>query len=224
MIRTRAGQKLVYVDYSQFEPNIMSSISKDSQLLALCSAGDLYERMAVELCGDAKYRKIVKLMFLAYSYGKQVSTLSDFLVGILGTREKSEAMINERFIPLFAGIEKWKLTVENELAMTGRIGTLSGNYRYRENSGELEAKERRWAISQVVQGTGSLILKKLINRLTVELPEVAVLLPMHDALLAEVPEKCAAEVTAVLLECCRKTFKDICPLVSPAVSEKDFFS
>jgi DNA polymerase-1 len=222
MILARAGQKLVYVDYSQFEPNIMSSISKDPQLLTLCSAGDLYERMAVELCGDAKYRKIVKLMFLAYSYGKQVNTLSDFLVGILGTREKSEAMINERFVPLFAGIEKWKLTVENELATTGRIGTLSGNYRYREKSRELEPKERRWAISQVVQGTGSLILKNLINMLTVKLPEVAILLPMHDALLVEVLEERATEVTAALLECCRKAFSEVCPLVTPFVCEKPF--
>ena len=224
MIRARAGQKLVYVDYSQFEPNIMASISKDSQLLALCNAGDLYERIAIELCGDAKYRKTVKLMFLAYSYGKQVTTLSDFLVGILGTREKSEAIINERFVPLFAGIEKWKLGVENELAKAGRIGTLFGNHRNRSNKGDLDAKERRWAISQVVQGTGSLILKKLINILSVELQEVAVLLPMHDALLVEVPEKCAVEVTAELLECCRKSFSEFCPLVAPAVSEKDFFT
>jgi DNA polymerase I-like protein with 3'-5' exonuclease and polymerase domains len=222
IIRARDGQKLVYVDYSQFEPNIMSSISKDSQLLALCSAGDLYERMAVELCGDAKYRKTVKLMFLAYSYGKQVTTLSDFLVGILGTREKSEAMINERFVPLFAGIEKWKLSVEDELAKNGRIGTLSGNFRYREKNGELKPKERRWAISQVVQGTGSLILKKLINLLTANLTEVAILLPMHDALLVEVPENRATEVTAALLDCCRKAFSDVCPLVAPFVCEKPF--
>ena len=69
----------------------------------------------------------------------------------------------------------------------------------------------------------SLILKKLINKLTIELPEVAVLLPMHDALLVEVPEKSAAEITAALLDGCRKTFSEVCPLVVPSVSEKAFF-
>ena len=222
IIRARDGQKLVYVDYSQFEPNIMSSISKDPELLALCNKGDLYERMAVELCGDPKYRKTVKLMFLAYSYGKQIATLSDFLISILGTRERSEAMINEHFVPLFAGIEKWKLGVGEELAKAGRIGTLDGNYRYRVGKGDLEPKERRWSISQVVQGTGSLILKNLINTLAVTLPDVAVLLPMHDALLVEVPENRAAEVTTALLECCRKVFSGVCPLVTPFVCEKPF--
>jgi DNA polymerase I-like protein with 3'-5' exonuclease and polymerase domains len=222
IVEARAGQKLVYVDYSQFEPNIMASISKDPQLLTLCSKGDLYERLAVELCGDAKHRKTVKLMFLAYSYGKQLATLSDFLVGIHNTREKAEALITQRFVPLFAGIEKWKMSVEGELLKAGRIGTLLGNYRYRTNKDDLSAKERRWAISQVVQGTGSLILKNLINMLTNELPEVSVLLPMYDALLVEVPEGDATSVTTELLDCCRKAFSEVCPLVTPSVCEKGF--
>jgi DNA polymerase-1 len=222
IIQARAGQTMVYVDYSQFEPNIMASISKDSQLLALCSTGDLYERMALELFGDAKHRKAAKLMFLAYSYGKEVATLSDFLVGIHSTREKSQTIINECFVPRFLGIEKWKSSVESELLRAGRIGTLLGNHRYRTNKGDLDAKERRWAVSQVVQGTGSLILKKLINKLAAKLPEASILLPMHDALLVEVPEVAASQVTAELLNCCRTTFTEICPLVTPLVCEKGF--
>lgn len=222
VVKARTGQRLVYVDYSHFEPSIMASISRDAQLLALCSAEGLYERMAVELCGDAKHRKAVKLMFLAYSYGKQVTTLSDFLVGIISTRDEADAVIKDRFVPLFAGIEEWKSTVEGELARAGRIGTVQGNHRYRAGSGALSAKERRWAVSQVVQGTGSLILKKLVNRLTEELPDAVILLPMHDALLVEVPEMHATEVTAAMLGCCRKAFSEVCPLVAPAVSEKEF--
>jgi len=222
IIKARAGKRLVYVDYSQFEPNIMASISEDPQLLALCSAGDLYEWMAVELCGDAKYRKTVKVMFLAYSYGKQVATLSDFLTGIYSAKDRAEAVINERFLPLFSGIEKWKTTVENKLEKTGKIDTLLGNHRYRSRSGNLDAKERRWAISQVVQGTGSLILKKLINMLMDRLPEASVLLPMHDALLVEVPEEGTTEVIEELLTYCRRAFSEVCPLVTPSVCEKTY--
>jgi DNA polymerase-1 len=224
IIQARADHKLVYVDYSQFEPNIMASISKDAQFLALCNAGDIYKRMAIALCGDAKHRKTVKLMFLAYSYGKTLASLPDFLVEIHGTREKAEAVINERFVPLFTGIEKWKLTIESQLTASGKIGTLLGNFRNRAVRGDLDAKERRWAVSQVVQGTGSLILKKLINSLTAKHPEVVILLPMHDALLVEVPEQCATEVTAALLVSCRSAFTELCPLVAPSVSVKDFFA
>lgn len=223
IIQARSGKKLVYVDYSQFEPNIMASISKDTQLLALCNAGDLYEHLAAELCADVKYRKTIKLMFLAYSYGKRIDTLPDFLIGILGSREKAAAMINESFVPLFAGLEKWKSTIESELTKVGRIGSLIGNYRYRTNKGDPTAKERRWAISQVIQGTGSLILKNLINKLAIKLPEISVLLPMHDALLVELPEERADEITAALMENCRYVFSEVCPLVSPSVSEKAFF-
>lgn len=222
IIQARAGHKLLYVDYAQFEPNIMASISNDPRLLALCAEGDLYDRLAIELSGDARHRKEIKLMFLAYSYGKQIATLPDFLAGIHDTREKAEAVIKDRFVPLFAGIEKWKSGVENELAAAGRIGTLLGNYRNRTNKGDLDSRERRWAVSQVVQGTGSLILKKLINRVTVELPGVAILLPMHDALLVEIDEKSSAEATAALLDCCRRSFSEVCPGVEPAVSEKGF--
>lgn len=223
IVQARPGQKLVYVDYSQFEPNIMASISEDPQLLALCNAGDLYEWMALKLFADVKQRKIGKVMFLSYSYGKQIATLSDFLVGIFSSRDQGEAAINEHFIPVFSGIEKWKATLENKLAIDGKIGTLFGNARYRARNGDLDPKERRWAISQVVQGTGSLILKKLINTLTKKLPEVTVLLPMHDALLVEIPAEFATEVTRELLNHCRRTFSEVCPLITPSVCEKSFF-
>ena len=222
VIRARAGHKAVYVDYSQFEPNIMASISKDPQLLALCNEGDLYESLAIELCGGSEHRKAIKLLFLAYSYGKRVTSLSDLLVGIIKSSQQAETAIQEKFLPLFLGIEKWKSANETQLLSAGKIGTLLGNHRHRTKQGELDPKERRWVVSQVVQGTGSLILKKLIIELANTIPEVFVLLPMHDALLVEVPEAKSAEVTADLLHCCRKVFSEVCPLVMPLVCEKAF--
>jgi DNA polymerase family A len=218
-----SDRKLVYIDYAQFEPNILASISNDNLLLALCNAGDLYENLAVELCGSAEYRETVKLMFLAYLYGKDSTGLTDYLVGLHGsTREDAEVIIEKRFLPLFSGIEGWKSSVEGELSNSGRIGTLLGNHRYRRREGELNAKERRWAVSQVIQGTGALILKKLIIMVRNRLPEVAILLPMFDALLVEVPEKSAVEVTHELLNCFREAFSDTCPSVSPSVWVKPF--
>lgn len=222
IIKAGPNRRIVYLDYSQFEPNIMASISNDPQLLTLCNEGDLYQRLAVDLCGNMQHRKALKLMYLSYSYGKKVASLSEFLTGILGTKEDAESVIQNRFLPLFAGIEKWKSTVEDELSQTGRIGTLLGNYRYKVKDGDLDAKERRWAISQVVQGTGSLILKKLIIMLTNKLPEAAILLPMYDALLLEIPEDSTVAMTNELLNYCRKAFQEVCPLVSPSVCEKSF--
>ena len=183
IIRPRPGYRLGYVDYSQFEPNIMASVCNDPQLLALCKEGDLYEKLSTEIFGSKEHRKVCKLMFLSYSYGKQVSTLSDFVCGLLPSKRAADTAIKAKFAPLFVGVEKWKSQVQTALRAQGRIGTLSGNYRYRTKEGDLDPKEKRWAISQVIQGTGSLILKRLINRVVSELPDIAVLLPMHDALL-----------------------------------------
>jgi hypothetical protein len=47
---------------------------------------------------------------------------------------------------------------------------------------------------------------------------------MHDAVLVEIPKYCVTEATAALLDICRNVFADICPLVEPSVSEKDFFA
>jgi len=222
IIRPRPGHRLGYVDYSQFEPNIMASICNDPQLLALCKEGDLYEKLSTELFGSKEHRKVCKLMFLAYSYGKQTSTLSDFVCGLLPSKRAADSSIKAKFTPLFSGVERWKTTVQTTLKKEGKVGTLLGNYRYRTKDGDLDPKEKRWAISQVVQGTGALILKRLISRLVTELPHVAVLLPMHDALLVEVPEDGADDSLSALVELCRSTFVDLCPALEPSISQKPF--
>ena len=164
----------------------------------------------------------MKLLFLAYSYGKGVTSLSDFLMGVIKSRREAETAIQKHFLPIFEGIENWKASNETQLQIAGRIGTLLGNHRYRTKDGVLDPKERRWAISQVVQGTGSLILKKLLIELATSVPEALVMLPMHDALLLEIPEEKSAGLTEELLRCCRKVFSQICPSVIPAVCEKSF--
>lgn len=59
-----------------------------------------------------------------------------------------------------------------------------GNHYLREHDGPLTAKEQRSAVSQVVQGTASLIFKRALLNVG-ELDDVTIVLPMHDALLFE---------------------------------------
>ena len=64
------------------------------------------------------------------------------------------------------------------------MATLLGNHYLRERRGPLTAKEQRSAVSQVVQGTASLIFKKALLEVD-KLDDVTIVLPMHDALLFE---------------------------------------
>ena len=222
VLRAEKGRKLIYLDYAQFEPSIMAAVSGDPSMQALCVEEDLYRRLAKEVFGDAEHRKSAKLLFLAYAYGMRISALPDLLAAVLPERQRAEEAIRTNFLPLFTGIEDWKRNINSQLASDGRIGTMLGNHRYRTASGDLLPDEERWAVNQIVQGTGSLILKKFINELAGGFPNVAILLPMHDALLVEVPEDNAKNLTAGLLLCARKAFSDICPSVLPIVREKPF--
>ena len=71
-----------------------------------------------------------------------------------------------------------------EFKRNGRIGTSLGNYLNRTREGELSESEKRSAVSQVVQGTASLIFKKALLRLSQE-TEVELKIPMHDAALVQ---------------------------------------
>jgi hypothetical protein len=61
-----------------------------------------------------------------------------------------------------------------------------GNYVCREGSGDLSDKEKRSSVSQVVQGTASLIFKKMLLELS-KLDSVQLKVPMHDAVLIQHP-------------------------------------
>lgn len=63
----------------------------------------------------------------------------------------------------------------------------------------MSAKEQRSAVSQVVQGTASLIFKKALLEVG-KLQDVAIVLPMHDALLFEHAEKGTPEKVVAAFE------------------------
>lgn len=221
-IAARSGYTLIYVDYSHFEPNIMASITNDPHWLNLCKQTDLYDALAIELLGDSQFRDTVKQLVLSYSYGMTSGGLVCFLRDNGFTEEDAQKIIITKLVPLFSGVEVWKTSILNGLLRTGRIETIFGSHRYRGKSGALDAKERRWAISQVIQGTGSLILKKAIIRIRQSLSEVRLLLPMHDALLVEAPEECVSEMTQELLRYLREAFLSVCPLSSASAKIKIF--
>lgn len=179
IIRARQGAELSYVDFDQFEVGIMAALSGDEQLAALYSAGDMYELFAGTHLGLTGNRKAAKQLFLSYAYGMSRKALVDAAVELGAERTKAKDAFR-----VFARYEEWKTEVCAEFQRTGRIATEMGNHYARSDSGVLTAKERRSAVSQVVQGTGSLIFKKAL--LEVErLDDVTILIPMHDALLFE---------------------------------------
>jgi DNA polymerase I len=179
IIKAHEGAKLAYVDFDQYEVGIMAALSEDPELKKLYASGDMYDLFATTHLGVAGNRKAAKQLFLSYAYGMSRKALIDAAVSLGADRTRAKSAFK-----LFERYETWKRSVWNEFRTNGRVATLLGNHYRREGYGDLTGKEQRSAVSQVVQGTASLIFKKALLDVG-KLDDVTIILPMHDALLFE---------------------------------------
>lgn len=199
IVMARTGAKLCYVDFDQYEVGIMAALSDDPELAALYRAGDMYDLFATTHLGLVGNRKAAKQLFLSYAYGMSRKALIDAAVTLGADREQAKAAFK-----LFSKYEDWKKLVESEFQREGRVATIQGNHYKRSGKGQLSAKEKRSAVSQVVQGTASLIFKKALLEVG-GIDDVTIVLPMHDALLFEyrlpdTPAKVVASFESVMTE------------------------
>jgi DNA polymerase-1 len=176
-----AGMALSYVDFEQYEAGIMAILAKDEKLLAFYASGDLYVLAAEQIFKCSAKRKEAKRLFLSYAYGMKRKNLVDAACGY-----GAERLAAKEFFGQFETFESWKAEIWGDFKENGRIGTSLGNYRRREQEGDLTDAEKRSAVSQVVQGTASLIFKKALLRLS-SVEHIALKVPMHDAVLFQHP-------------------------------------
>lgn len=174
-----AGRKFSYVDYDQYEAGIMAALSGDPLLTQLYADGDLYEKVADCIFQDKNKRKEAKRLFLSYAYGMKNKHLIDAAFGYGADRRTTKD-----FFTQFKNFEEWKASIHLHFESNQRVGTALGNHLQRIRTGPLSEKEKRSAVSQVVQGTASLIFKKALLQLRTE-TNLSLKVPMHDAALFE---------------------------------------
>jgi hypothetical protein len=194
VITAQKGQQLCYVDFCQFEPGIIAALSKDPEILNLYGSGDLYKEVSLAVFGSKDLRKVAKQLFLSYSYGMSQKKIAD-----AASEHGANRKVASEFFRRFSTFEKWKEEVIDLYQQTGKVGTTLGNYSRRANQGELTSKERRSCISQVVQGTGSLIFNKSVLALHKKL-RIVPLIPMHDAVLFETSDMKLCERAIATME------------------------
>lgn len=199
IINAHDNAKLGYVDFDQFEVGIMAALSGDEELKKLYATGDMYELFATTHLGLFGNRKAAKQLFLSYAYGMSRKALVDAAVTLGVDRQKAKEAFR-----LFQRYEAWKKEVCAEFQSTGRVATVNGNHYRRAGKGQISGKEQRSAVSQVVQGTASLIFKRALLAVA-SIEDVRVVLPMHDALLFEhkldnTPDSVAKTFESVMTE------------------------
>lgn len=190
VIRADAGKSLSYVDFDQFEVGIMAALSNDPILHSLFMQDDMYESFRLAKLGGQGSRKAAKILFLAYAYGMKRKNLP-----IVGINFGFDPTVVREAFKAFSVFENWKMRQLDEFEKTGYVSTSLGNRFYHASSIPTK-KERLSAISQIVQGEGSLIFKKALIRVA-GMRDVEILIPMHDAVLfqhtdPETPEKVVA--------------------------------
>ncbi len=213
-----------YADFGQFEPGILADKAQDENLISCYNAGDVYEQLSIKVFGSKDYRKACKIFFLSYIYGMTKTTLNNLLNDYFGSTSSEISSKIELFFKEFPGLPIYKNEQEVFLLKNGKIGTANGNFRYRTRQKEfLYNYEKRWVLSQKIQGTASLIFKKALIELR-SFDEIEFLIPMHDAALFQIPINKQLEYMEIIEKAFKNAFSNECPSIIPKVNFEDFYN
>lgn len=203
------GKQFLYIDYSQFEAGILAYASNDKNLIKMYNKNDIYNEVCKALDNTVS-RDIAKKMFFYYCYGANRASILKF-----------HGIDMNVFFKEFEGLKIFETELEEEFQRNNYIDTLLGN---RRNKADKDDKAQKWIMSQRIQGSASLILKTAIINIYKENSEIEFILPMHDAVLYQVPIKNVEEYKIKIKRIFEESLKLYCPtLVNPKALYKPFF-
>lgn len=203
------GHKLVVADYSQIEPRVIASLSRDPILMKnYLEGGDIYTTIGDTMGVD---RKAGKVLVLAISYGVG----PDKIASSIGCSLKEAKTLLANFEKKFASIDKYKAKVvrlAKQHSPIPYVETLFGRRRYipdlKSKEMGLLSRAERQAFNTVIQGSAADIMKLALIRAHscfVNEPHINLILTVHDELVTITPED-RAEETA---EAIRKSMEGI---------------
>lgn len=192
------GKTLISADYSQIELVVMAHLSKDANLAKAFKEGvDIHRRTASLIFGvpeaeiDAEKRRIAKTINFGVIYGMSAFRLARDL-GIPNSTAKG---FIDTYFSTYSGIADFIRKTVVSAQETGSASTLFGRRRRilgidSRNKTEQQAAQRV-AVNTPIQGTAADIVKiamiRVQHMLDREMPEVKMLLQVHDELIFEAP-------------------------------------
>jgi DNA polymerase-1 len=200
------GNVLLAADYSQIELRLAAHMCDVPTLKeAFANGEDIHARTAKEMFGevDRDTRARAKTINFAILYG--ISRWG--LAGRLGVEaDEAQAMIDTYF-QRFPGIQKYIAETLETVRGRGYSQTLFGRKTWfprinSKNQAERQGSERA-AINAPIQGTSADIIKRAMVRMgpalaQAHLPDVRMLLQVHDELVFELPESDVAAASPVI--------------------------
>jgi DNA polymerase-1 len=200
------GNVLLSADYSQIELRLAAHMADVPALKAAFANGDdIHSLTAMELFGEVNRdtRGRAKTINFSILYG--ISRWG--LAGRMGTTADEAQALIDRYFERFPGINRYIAETLEHVRDTGFTRTLFGRKVHftrikSPNQAERQGSERA-AINAPIQGTSADIIKRAMVRMlpalvTAGLPEVRMLLQVHDELVFELPEGQIDAATAVI--------------------------
>lgn len=200
------GNVILAADYSQIELRLAAHIADVPALREAFARGDdIHSMTAMELFGEVNRdtRGRAKTINFAILYG--ISRWG--LAGRLDvTPDEAQAMIN-RYFERFPGINRYIADTLREAKERGYTTTLFGRKthfpRLKSSNPNERAGSERAAINAPIQGTSADIIKRAMVRMgpalaEAGLPDVRMLLQVHDELVFELPEADVARARPII--------------------------
>ncbi|MBI1403005.1 MAG: DNA polymerase I [Porphyrobacter sp.] len=200
------GNVLLAADYSQIELRLAAHMADvDSLKQAFANGEDIHARTATEMFGEVTRdtRARAKTINFAILYGISRWGLAQRLEV---TPDEAQAMIDTYF-QRFPGIQRYIHETLEGVRARGFSETLFGRKTWfprinSKNQAERQGSERA-AINAPIQGTSADIIKRAMARMLpalaeAGLPEVRMLLQVHDELVFELPEGLVEAATPVI--------------------------
>ena len=183
------GHELWEFDYSQLELRLGAVFGKDKKLLEIFndpSERDIFTEMSAVMGWP---RQQVKGFVYSIDYGAGPGRIADvFKLGSGPVALGKAKQLIEEFYEMYPGLGAANDKAKWEAERTGRLKYWAGHYRHFP-----DRTKAYKAFNSKIQGGSADLVKKVMNNIRRELPEVRMLLQVHDALWFEFPQNKVAE-------------------------------
>ena len=193
------GRMLLVADYSQIELRILAHIAEEEELIRVFEAGGDIHRSTAGAVLDVdpelvtpEQRRAAKAINFGIIYG-----MSAFgLARNLGIPRKEASRFIDAYMERYPGVQRYMDATLERAEEEGKVETLYGRVRWlpelRSRNRNVRENAKRMAINARIQGTAADLLKKAMiavdRRLRRDLPDVRLLLTVHDELVLECAE------------------------------------
>lgn len=210
------GKVLMSIDYSQVELRVLTSMSKDENLIeAYKKEKDLHDLTARKIFSlsdseivSREQRTIAKIINFSIIYGKTPFGLAKELK--IPVKDASEYI--KKYFEQYPRVTNFEREIIEFGEEHGYVKTLFGRKRYisgiNSKNKTIKSQFERMAVNTVIQGTAAEILKKVMVKVYETLKDkkdIALLLQVHDELIFEVEETSVEKYSAILADIMKNT-------------------